>query len=735
MNADSTKSERWMHVFLYIFGLLLITEWLRPVEKLTDTGNILIFIIFVLFSLLLHYFGIHWFVRFILVSAFILIAVHFLYSSDPFLTFKWLTGDLLDITANVSNMYEGKWELLSNPFRTLLFFVLLWLVTYLIHYWVTVRRNIFLLYILTIIFLSILDTFTPYDGDMAMIRIIIIGFSMLGVLAMLRLSIQERLVFSGGSFSKWAIMLAGMLLVSVLVGFTAPKFASQWPDPVPFIVSYSDKVTGSDESSVEKRVGYDEDDSSLGGSIEPDNTVIFYNTTNTGHYWKVENKDIYTGKGWVSVEGMEDYISFSNGQDLKDIKEFEIPEVLKTEDMNTRVTMMESYSHLLHPQSGYLKKVEAENGDWFKYYTNMDKYISVDEGSKPLTTKEYELVYEMPSYDLADLRKVTEQDETMDVLMESNTQLPEGLPTRIYELANELTVNEDNWYDKAKAIENHFDGPEFSYSKEDIPYPGDNQDYVDQFLFETQIGYCDNYSTAMVILLRAANIPARWVKGYTEGEKSIYKGESAYKVTNNNAHSWVEVYFSGLGWVPFEPTKGFNGQMDFYNSDLNSENTEETEQEDKKLVEQDETQTRERPDTPENEPGSTKKSVLLSQNTLIMWSAGIILCIALLLVVGYLYRRKWLPFVQILRLKKKTGPYFVQAYQLLLKQLVRAGLERPEGQTLREYAAYVDAVYETNLMQEMTARYEVMTYRGDPEEEEWERFRSDWETLMKKTSS
>ncbi|MGM9956115.1 MAG: transglutaminaseTgpA domain-containing protein [Peribacillus sp.] len=735
MNADSTKSERWMHVLLYIFGLLLITEWLRPVEKLTDTGNILIFIIFVLFSLLLHYFGIHWFVRFILVSAFILIAVHFLYSSDPFLTFKWLTGDLLDITANVSNMYEGKWELLSNPFRTLLFFVLLWLVTYLIHYWVTVRRNIFLLYILTIIFLSILDTFTPYDGDMAMIRIIIIGFSMLGVLAMLRLSIQERLVFSGGPFSKWSIMLAGMLLVSVFVGFTAPKFASQWPDPVPFIVSYSDKVTGSDESSVEKRVGYDEDDSSLGGSIEPDNTVIFYNTANTGHYWKVENKDIYTGKGWVSVEGMEDYISFSNGQDLKDIKEFEIPEVLKTEDMNTRVTMMESYSHLLHPQSGYLKKVEAENGEWFKYYTNMDKYISVDEGSKPLTTKEYELVYEMPSYDLADLRKVTEQDETMDVLMESNTQLPEGLPTRIYELANELTANEDNWYDKAKAIENHFDGPEFSYSKEDIPYPGDNQDYVDQFLFETQIGYCDNYSTAMVILLRAANIPARWVKGYTEGEKSIYKGESAYKVTNNNAHSWVEVYFSGLGWVPFEPTKGFNGQMDFYNSDLNSENTEETEQEDKKLVEQDETQTRERPDTPENEPGSTKKSVLLSQNTLIMWSAGIILCIVLLLAVGYLYRRKWLPFVQILRLKKKTGPYFVQAYQLLLKQLVRAGLERPEGQTLREYAAYVDAVYETNLMQEMTARYEVMTYRGDPEEEEWERFRSDWETLMKKTSS
>ena len=449
----------------------------------------------------------------------------------------------------------------------------------------------------------------------------------------------------------------------------------------------------------------------------------------------MENKDIYTGKGWVAVEGMVDYVVFSNGEDLTGINEFEVPEVLQTEEMNTKVNMLESYFHILHPQSGYLKKVEAEEVDSFKYYINTDKYMPGKVNSPRQTTKEYELVYEMPRYDLADLRKVTEQDETMDVLMENNTQLPEGLPSRIYDLANELTVNENNWYDKAKAIENHFDGPEFRYSKEDILYPGVNQDYVDQFLFETQIGYCDNYSTAMVILLRAANIPARWVKGYTEGEKSIYKGESAYKVTNNNAHSWVEVYFSGLGWVPFEPTKGFNGQMDFYNSDLNREDTEKTEPETKEIVEQDETQTRERQDTPEKESSSNKVTTLLSQKTMLLWSGIIILSIVILLTVGYLYRRIWLPFVYILRFKKKAGPYFVQAYELLLKQLSRAGVERPDGQTLREYAAYVDAVYETDLMREMTERYEVMIYRGNLEEGEWERFRNSWETLMRKTCS
>lgn len=735
MKANSAKLERWMNGLLYIFGLLLLTEWLRPVAELTDTGNIQVFILFVIFSLALHYFRIHWLVRFILVSIFIVSGVHFFHSTLPFFTFTWFNNDLLDVTANLSNIYAGNWELLSDSFRTLLFFVLLWLVTYLIYYWVTVKQSMFFLFMLTIIFISVLDTFTPYEAQGAIIRIIIIGFSILGVLAMIRLSVQERLMFSGGPIKKWMMMLSCMILVSILVGFAAPKFSPQWPDPVPFITSYSDKVTGPDGNSSDKRVGYDEDDSTLGGSIEPDNSTVFYNTASDGHYWKVENKDIYTGKGWVSIEGMTDDITFSNGQDLSSMKDFEVPEVVNTEELTASVSMLESYFHILHPQSGYLKKVEATNGEEFKYYQNMDKFIPEKENGERLITKEYNLTYDMPSYDLAELRKVTEQDETMDTLMENNTQLPEGLPERIYELANSLTENEDNWYDKAKAIENHFDNPEFSYSKEDIPYPADNQDYVDQFLFETQIGYCDNYSTSMVVLLRAANIPARWVKGYTEGEKSLYEGESAFKVTNNNAHSWVEVYFSGLGWIPFEPTKGFNGQVDFYNSDLNTDDAEETEPAAETLDDQNETQTKAQQDTTEKDAGSTENTTVVSQKTVFVWGFIIILCMGILFTIGYLFRRKWIPFIQIFWLKKKSEASFMMAYQLLLKQLYRVGLERPDGQTLREYAAYVDAVYETDLMQEMTSRYEVMIYRGDVEEGEWERFRNDWETLMRKTSS
>ncbi|WP_411739411.1 DUF4129 domain-containing transglutaminase family protein [Peribacillus sp. S4] len=733
MNVTTEKLEKFMHVLMYVFGLLLITEWLRPVDRLTDTGNLIIFILFLLYSLLLHYFRMHWSIRFILISGYIMISLQFLHSKEALYQLSWLKGFLADFKGNLGFIYDGNWELITNPFRTFLFFILLWLVTYLIHYWVMVRQSIFFFFMLTVIFISVLDTFTPYAGDSAMIRIIIIGFLMLGLLSLLRLTIQERINFPMASINKWILMLTGMILVSVLVGFAAPKLSPQWPDPVPYITSYSDKAVKEDGDSKRKSVGYDEDDSDLGGSIEPDSSIVFYNNAPAGHYWKVENKNIYTGKGWVSIPETE-FHTFSNGQDMATLDIYDVPELVRTEEMTAKVSMTESYSHILHPQSGYVKKIEGKNGQDFKYHQEMDKFISEQGNGERLSMNEYELVYDMPSFDIAELRKVTEPDDSMDLLMEKNTQLPEGLPNRIFELASRLTSNETNWYDKAKAIEDYFDGAEFIYSKDDIPYPESNQDYVDQFLFETQIGYCDNFSTAMVVLLRAANIPARWVKGYTEGEKSILDGESVYKVTNNNAHSWVEVYFSGIGWIPFEPTKGFNGEVEFYDSELKQEAIKKPE-ETPTNEEQTKKEARERQDTPDRETQSSVKTGFGNMVGFLKWSAITLSGGLIFASIGYFLRRKWIPLLQILRYRKKTDAHFSTAYLILLKQLKRAGIVRPEGQTLREYAAYVDAVYATDEMSELTAGYELMIYRGDAEDGEWKHFQKGWESLMRKTSS
>lgn len=119
-------------------------------------------------------------------------------------------------------------------------------------------------------------------------------------------------------------------------------------------------------------------------------------------------------------------------------------------------------------------------------------------------------------------------------------------------LAVEITKDKNNFYDKAKAVEQYFLKEPFVYETNDVAVPELDEDYVDQFLFETKKGYCDNFSTSMVVLLRSVGIPARWVKGYTPGQfvETTSEGLEVYEVTSNNAHSWVEVYFSGIGWVP-----------------------------------------------------------------------------------------------------------------------------------------------------------------------------------------
>ena len=143
---------------------------------------------------------------------------------------------------------------------------------------------------------------------------------------------------------------------------------------------------------------------------------------------------------------------------------------------------------------------------------------------------------------------------------EKYLQLPDTLPARVGELAESITASHESVYDKVKAIERYYGRNGFVYDQKNVKVPGEDEDYVDQFLFDTKRGYCDNYSTSMVVMLRTLDIPARWVKGFAPGEAARNEnGERIYQVTNEEAHSWVEAYMPGIGWLPFEPTIGFNG--------------------------------------------------------------------------------------------------------------------------------------------------------------------------------
>lgn len=119
--------------------------------------------------------------------------------------------------------------------------------------------------------------------------------------------------------------------------------------------------------------------------------------------------------------------------------------------------------------------------------------------------------------------------------------------SRTQALARRLTAGSTSVYDAVDSVETYLLAS-YRYSERvpERPLP------LESFLFEDRVGYCQQFSGAMALLLRMAGIPARVAAGFSPGTHDEEKGE--YRVRDLDAHSWVEVYFAGIGWVTFDPT-------------------------------------------------------------------------------------------------------------------------------------------------------------------------------------
>ena len=134
-------------------------------------------------------------------------------------------------------------------------------------------------------------------------------------------------------------------------------------------------------------------------------------------------------------------------------------------------------------------------------------------------------------------------------MRETYLQLPLELDPRIPGLALQITAGADNPYDKAIALESYLRG-NFAYTLNLTREPG--ADPLAHFLFETKAGHCEYFASAMTVMLRTLGIPSREVNGFLPGEYNDVAGD--YIVRESDAHSWVEAYFPGSGWVAFDPT-------------------------------------------------------------------------------------------------------------------------------------------------------------------------------------
>jgi transglutaminase-like putative cysteine protease len=127
---------------------------------------------------------------------------------------------------------------------------------------------------------------------------------------------------------------------------------------------------------------------------------------------------------------------------------------------------------------------------------------------------------------------------------------------RVRALAARLTARATTPFDQALAIYSYFTTPSNGFLYSTQTGATASSDALVDFLFNNKTGYCEQYATAMAVLLRTLGIPTRVAIGFTDGSVS----GSQRVITSRDAHAWDEVYFPGHGWVPFDPTPLSDGR-------------------------------------------------------------------------------------------------------------------------------------------------------------------------------
>ena len=337
--------------------------------------------------------------------------------------------------------------------------------------------------------------------------------------------------------------------------------------------------------------GFGNSDGTLGGNVTSDDTLVLNVLSPRPLYLKGAAYDTYTGNSWersdkkivpltdgkneITMDLMEirtgmqlltgetDYLNkyFYNDSlkiTFKNLKTKSLfyPSKLYSIDMGSKT----SQQTFVSPDSNLVSKKNNKEGFSYTISAYSPKYNSKDlrEVLKMSKTGFYSsLVSEELNISSLVLNQLIQR---ADMINSKYLALPKNLPSRIRQLALDITQDKDNNYDKVKAIEEYL-AKNYSYTLTP-PKQTPDSDFVDDFLFNTKKGYCTYFASAMTVMVRSIGIPARYVEGYVLSPNML--SGNTYQVTNNQAHAWVEVYFEGFGWLSFEPTPNFN--KTFYQS-------------------------------------------------------------------------------------------------------------------------------------------------------------------------
>ncbi|MBQ3270601.1 MAG: hypothetical protein IJH09_11865, partial [Clostridia bacterium] len=293
--------------------------------------------------------------------------------------------------------------------------------------------------------------------------------------------------------------------------------------------------------------------SMLGGPATPHTDPVMSVRTDAQALLRGAIRTAYTGYSWVDAAPKSRYLYvdfthrairdrvFSPGPALG-------PEALMETEVSVEL-LDEGTSTLFVP--GMLKGFEMDLSTAVYYNTAGEMFLT--RGVQPGDSYRLRALLTAPGDALrsAVLAGESANDERWQEALDGHSQLPECVERGVYALTMEAIQGADTPYDRAVAIMNYL-RRNMRYTLTPA-YPPTGRDFVSWFLLDSREGYCSAYATAMAVMGRIAGLPTRYVEGYM-----ARPGENV--LTGENAHAWAEVYFRGVGWIPFDATGGTTGR-------------------------------------------------------------------------------------------------------------------------------------------------------------------------------
>lgn len=299
----------------------------------------------------------------------------------------------------------------------------------------------------------------------------------------------------------------------------------------------------------------------LGGAVAPADTPVMQVKTSGRTLLRGAIRNEYTGLAWRDATTQRRYLYINPRfsalrDDLFDLSRpgSALREALPELETIT-VTLRADASSTLY----FTQRFHSPRGDGIVPYFSPSSEVFA---THSLTAGEsyafsgMRLTSETPGVRSLVLSAADAQDEYAQTARAENLSLPDSVGEEVYTLANQIVSRLDNDFDRAAAICLHLQNS-YPYTLLQSTPPA-ARDYVTWFLFEEEQGYCTAFASAMAVMCRAVGIPARYIEGYV----ATPDADGIARVTQQDAHAWVEVYFPGFGWLSFDPTPGIGQSPD-----------------------------------------------------------------------------------------------------------------------------------------------------------------------------